>query len=148
MKNDRRNQVRKQGQFPGEIKDSSSMEDVTALRASPYKRTPQRMRANVLLSKAAETFEGTQAQCVVLDVSEKGLKISSAVKQLKPETKVGVFFEIPGDGGVTLICEVRWHQPWAKGFENWTGLKILSSTDDESFKAFVDELPPLEVKKK
>ncbi|MCX6743653.1 MAG: PilZ domain-containing protein [Candidatus Parcubacteria bacterium] len=141
---DRREQKRKivpgDQQFPVIIGDPDSTYSI--IRKEARHKLHLEIKAHVLSSQ--------DVYCQIRDISEKGLCIISMVK-LEPKQKVGVFFQIPDwyiqqDIGITLICEVIWHQPNAaeNGMAHFTGLVVTSSTDDELYKNFISRLPSLE----
>lgn len=105
------------------------------LRESPRKQPQSELRARILAD--------VDANGVVLDVSQGGLRISS-VLQLEPNREIGIFLVLPSkEKGITFICQVRWHMPYVTGMEHWTGLKIIKTSDDQGFTAFIDQLPEM-----
>ncbi len=133
---ERRVQQRKlAGEVNAKIDAVTQDESSKSGRETERKLPPGEMRANILVAQPANA--------VVEDVSIGGLKISSGAK-LEANSHLGIFFKIPGkESGVTLICEVIWHKQWAAGMSHSTGLKILTTTDDKIFTAFVEQLPQL-----
>lgn len=104
------------------------------MRQTPRKRTPEEMRASIL----ADGFSNG----VIEDGSRGGLRINSAIR-LMLEKEIGIFFKVPGKNqGITLICQVKWLKD--EGMYHRAGLRIIETTDNQSFLAFVDGLPPLE----
>jgi hypothetical protein len=95
----------------------------------------------------AHVLSAHDVNCDIRDISEAGLCILSMVN-LEPKQKIAIFFQLPQwyiqeTVGITLICEVVWHKPQAREnpMAKATGLKVVSSTDDELFRDFVKKLP-------
>ncbi|OGY42220.1 MAG: hypothetical protein A2Y67_01745 [Candidatus Buchananbacteria bacterium RBG_13_39_9] len=98
----------------------------------------------------ARLLSAQEANCTIENISEQGLCICSSVN-LEKGQQVGVYLRIPpgnaqGENGITLICAVIWHKPWAgmEGVGHQSGLNIIHNTDQQSYKKFVANLPPLE----
>ncbi|MCX6744752.1 MAG: PilZ domain-containing protein [Candidatus Parcubacteria bacterium] len=95
----------------------------------------------------ARLLAAQNANCTIVDISEIGLRICSSVN-LVQDQHVGVFFQIflgipKEEKGITLICKVIWHKPWAavKGMGHLTGLEIIHNSDSASYEQFVASLP-------
>lgn len=106
------------------------------LRETPRKQTPQEIRASIMVDGFSNG--------VIADVSKGGLRINSVIK-LQLEKEIGVFFKLPGQNtGITLICQVRWLKECKDGMSHCAGLKIIRTSNDQGFCAFVDNLPLIE----
>jgi hypothetical protein len=112
-----------------------------------YQMPRQLPRRELQLPAKAHVLSTQDVFCDIRDISEGGLCIISMV-DLAPEQRIAIFFQLPEwyineTVGITLICEVVWHKPQAREnpMAKATGLKVVSSTDDELFRDFVKKLP-------